>query len=147
MSTVEQLTKTFADNFVAAYRAHSIHFNITGEAFYSNHKLLQKVYEYGDDNTDTLGEMLRALQVNAPETISEILNYADLSDDLASGSDCDSMLQHVLDAQEHMIETYKTLYEIAEDNDDCDVANFAQDAIRAHKKFAWMLRSSLESDE
>jgi starvation-inducible DNA-binding protein len=147
MNTVDQLKETFADNYVAAYRAHSIHFNITGEGFYANHKLLQKIYEYGDENTDTLGEMLRALQEVAPETIGEILELADLSDDRADGTDCDTLLQFVLDSQEHMIDSYRKLFEAAEREADLDVSNFAQDAIRAHKKFSWMLRASLEQDD
>ena len=37
--------------------------------------------------------------------------------------------------------------EIAEEEDEDDIANFAQDRIRKHKKFAWMLRASLDNNE
>ena len=52
MSTTSQLTETFCDNFVNNYRQHSLHFNITGENFYGWHKLLQKIYQDGEDIQD-----------------------------------------------------------------------------------------------
>jgi len=144
MNTIEQLTETFCDNFVNSYRAHSCHFNIKGENFYSNHKLLQKIYEDSESIQDDLGELIRALDELAPETITDILGMADLSDTIAMGTDANSLLSLVLDGQEHMINSYGKLMLVANDEGHDDVANFAQDRIRQHKKFAWMLKSSLE---
>lgn len=144
MKTLDQLLETFADNFINSYRAHSSHFNITGDDFYSNHKLLQKIYEDSEAIQDDLGELIRALGAFAPETIGEILSYADLVD-LATGPTADDLLKLVLDGQEHMINSYRKLEEVADIEDEKDIGNFAQDRIRQHKKFAWMLRATLES--
>lgn len=143
MNTIDQLTETFCDNFVNSYRAHSIHFNITGENFYGWHKLLQKIYEDSESIQDDLGELLRALNVTTPETIGEILSKADLPDILASGTDSNSLLTLALDGQEHMENSYRKLEDIADEEGHEDIANFAQDRIRQHKKFAWMLRASI----
>lgn len=144
MNTHEKLTEVFCDNFVAYYRAHSTHFNIRGRNFYSDHKLLQKIYEDLQEQIDTIGELIRACGELAPETITDIVNTASLADS-TTGDSAMEMLQLDLDAQEHLIEAYKDLNEIAEEEDYEDIANFAQDRIRAHKKFAWMLRSTLDS--
>jgi len=144
MNTVDQLTETFCDNFVNSYRAHSCHFNIKGENFYSNHKLLQKIYEDSESIQDDLGELIRALDSLAPETISEILRTADMEDTTSNGTDAMSLLALVLDGQEHMINSYTKLMVIANDEGHEDVGNFAQDRIRQHKKFVWMLKASLE---
>jgi len=48
-----------------------------------------------------------------------------------------------LAGQEHMIDSYRRLEEIADAEGEKDIGNFAQDRIRQHKKFAWMLRSIL----
>lgn len=80
----------------------------------------------------------------APETIGDILNMSTLDDTIASGTDAMSLLSLALDGQEHMENSYRKLEEIASSEGHDDVANFAQDRIRQHKKFAWMLRSSLE---
>lgn len=143
MNTLDALTETFADNFINSYRAHSSHFNITGDDFYSNHKLLQKIYEDSEAIQDDLGELIRALGAVAPETISDILSYADL-DDSATGPTAEDLLAHVLAGQEHMIDSYRRLEEVADDEGEKDIANFAQDRIRQHKKYAWMLRATLE---
>ena len=144
MNTIDQLTETFCDNFVNSYRAHSCHFNIKGENFYSNHKLLQKIYEDSESIQDDLGELIRAMDTLAPETITDILSIASMSDTIAMGTDAMSLLTLVLDGQEHMISSYTNLMSIANDEGHDDVANFAQDRIRQHKKFSWMLKASLE---
>jgi starvation-inducible DNA-binding protein len=144
MNTLEQLTETFCDNFVNSYRAHSCHFNIVGENFYSYHKLLQKIYEDSEAIQDDLGELIRALDAYAPETITEILASADLPDTLAAGNEARDLLMLVLEGQEHMINSYVKLEEVADIEGHEDISNFAQDRIRKHKKNAWMLRASLE---
>jgi starvation-inducible DNA-binding protein len=143
MSTIEQLKETFSDNFVNSYRSHSLHFNITGENFYSSHKLLEKIYEDSEDIQDDLGELIRALDEFAPETISEVLSLADLPDTFASSTDSSSLLTLALEGQEHMIGSYQKLQEVSELEGHEDIENFAQDRIRVHKKFAWMLKASL----
>ena len=142
MNTELKLVEVFSDNFVTYYKAHSVHFNITGDDFYSNHKLLQKIYEDAQDAIDDLGELIRSMGAYAPYTIKDILAIADVEDD-STGETWEEELQLVLDGQNHMIATYRDLNKIAEEEDECDIANYAQDRIRTHKKFAWMLESTL----
>ena len=59
------LENTFAANFVAYYRAHVAHVNIKGRNFYQDHKLLETIYEYFQDNIDTMGEKIRTVQFRA----------------------------------------------------------------------------------
>ena len=144
MDTSQQLAETFADNFVMSYRAHSCHFNVTGEDFYSLHKLFQKIYEDSEAIQDDLGELMRALGDLAPETIGEILGLADMPDEPALGSAAEDLVTLLLQGQEHMIGSYEKLQQVATDDEHTDIANFAQDRIRKHKKFAWQLRATLE---
>ena len=144
MNTVEQLTETFSDNFVNSYRAHSCHFNIKGENFYSYHKLLQKIYEDSETIQDDLGELIRSLDELAPETITDILSLASMNDTTAYGTDASDLLRLVLDGQEHMVDSYEKLMSIANEEGHEDVGNFAQDRIRQHKKFIWMLKATLD---
>ena len=144
MNLADQIKETYSDNFVAYYRAHSCHLNIVGKNFYEYHKLLQKVYEDAQENIDTIGEIIRTLQEQAPETIGEILELASLDDSTRPGADAVDLIEFVLESQEHLIGSYTDLYEAAEEEEHCEISNFAQDRIRAHKKFCWMLRSTLE---
>ena len=144
MNTFEQLTETFCDNFVNSYRAHSIHFNITGQNFYSYHKLLQKIYEDSENIQDDLGELIRTLKTLAPETITDILNGADLQDTISYSNDPLDLLRLVRDGQEHMVNSYIKLNDVAETEGQVQIANFAQDRIRVHNKFIWMIDATLE---
>ena len=135
MDTLAQLTETFCDNFVNSYRAHSIHFNITGQNFYSYHKLLQKIYEDSENIQDDLGELIRTLKTLAPETITDILNGADLQDTISYSNDPLDLLRLVRDGQEHMVNSYIKLNDVAETEGQVQIANFAQDRIRVHNKF------------
>lgn len=142
MSFETKLTDVFCDNFVSYYRAHSCHLNITGRNFTSDHKLLQKIYEDAQEQIDTIGEFIRTIGEKAPETIQDIIDGSDLKEDTAY--DADSMLTIVLEAQEHLMEAYKELFDLATKATDQDIANYAADRLGVHAKFAWMLRSTLE---
>ena len=144
MNTTEQLIETFCDNFVNSYRAHSIHFNITGQNFYSYHKLLQKIYEDSENIQDDLGELIRTMKTLAPETITDILNGADLQDTISYSNDPLDLLRLVRDGQEHMVNSYIKLNDVAETEGQVQIANFAQDRIRVHNKFIWMIDATLE---
>jgi starvation-inducible DNA-binding protein len=144
MNTEIKLTEVFCDNFLNYYRIHSIHFNITGENFAANHKLLQKMYEDAQQAIDDLGELIRSMGAYAPMNITEILARADLGDDTTEEG-WRYELELVLAGQHHMIDTYKDLDRIAGLEDESDIANYAQDRIRTHKKYAWMLQSILDN--
>jgi len=142
MKLKDKLTEIFCDNFVAYWRAHSCHANITGRNFTSDHKLLGKIYADAQEQIDNIAEFIRTIGEQAPETIQDILDGSKLPEDTAY--DADSMLKIVLEAQEYMMDDYKELFEIATEATDQDIANYAADRIGTHAKFAWMLRSTLE---
>lgn len=144
MNTIEKLIEVYCDNFVAYYRAHSSHLNITGRTFGQDHQTLNKIYSDMQENIDTIGELVRACGEKAPETISDIIMGADLSDDVA-GTDAtsDDLLAFTLEALEHLIETYHELSDIATAENYPEIQNFAADRIRFHKKSAWMIKATL----
>jgi len=143
MTTTEQLTQVFYDNFVAYYRSHAAHANITGRNFRSDHKLLQGVYERRQAQIDVLGELLRTLQEMMPTDLSEIINNSELPTDAIEGT-ADELLQMVLDDLEQLRDCYIELEEIAEEDEHDEIANYAQDQILDLNKSIWMLRSTLE---
>ena len=139
------LEETFAANFVAYYRAHVAHVNITGRNFASDHKLLQKVYEDLQGNIDPLAEFIRTIGAMMPDSINTVLAISPFADDATAG-DADDLLQLVLDDQERLMDLYKELDAVAAEAGDVDIANYAQDRVGVHAKFRWMMRSTLELD-
>jgi starvation-inducible DNA-binding protein len=143
MHLKDSLEQVFATNFVAYYRAHVAHVNVTGRNFVSDHKFLQKIYEDLQENIDTLAEKLRTIQEFMPDSIAQVLSLSSRDDDAVMGSS-DELLQLVLDDQLQLIELYRELVMAADDEDHDEIANYAQDRLAIHERFVWQLTSILE---
>lgn len=137
------LEETFSNNFVAYYRSHVAHVNITGPEFPAYHKMLQKVYEYFQDNIDTLAEKLRSCRGMMPNSIHTVLDIAMLEDKATEGT-AEELLSTVLDSITVMIDQYHELYEAAEEVNYIDISNFAQDQIAILAKSRWMIEATLD---
>ena len=140
------LEETFAANFVSYYRAHVAHVNIQGRNFYQDHKLLQKIYEYFQDNIDTIAEKLRTIRAVMPHDLMTVCQLSPVMDFPTVG-EADDLLNDVLDAISDMIDQYHALNDAAEAVNYIDISNFAQDQIGQLAKFRWMLEATLEIDD
>lgn len=143
MNTAEQLTQIFKDNFVAYFRSHVSHVNITGRNFTADHELLGGIYESLQGQIDFIGELLRTLREYMPCDISEVLQDSHIDTGELSGS-ADYYLEMVLEDLDHLIDEYRTLIDVAEEEGHQEIANYAQDRVLALEKQTWMLRSTLE---
>jgi DNA-binding ferritin-like protein len=139
----EQLTQVFNDNFVAYYRSHAAHANVTGRTFRSDHKMLGGVYERRQAEVDKLGELLRTIQEFMPTDLFDILNNTTLPTDPIEGS-ADELLQLVQDDLEALRDCYIELELVATAEDHEEIANYAQEQILDLNKSIWMLTSTLE---
>ena len=143
MTTAEQLTLVFNNNFVAYFRSHAAHVNITGRNFRSDHKLLQGVYERRQAEIDKIGEILRTMQEYMPCNIMDVVNDATIPTDTIEGS-ADELLMAVMMDLEHLLDDYKELIVVAADENLEEISNYAQDQALDLEKSIWMLRSTLE---
>jgi starvation-inducible DNA-binding protein len=143
MTTTEQLTQVFNDNFVAYYRSHVAHVNIVGRNFYSDHKLLQKIYESLQEQIDTIAELLRSLYEEMPDSIDLVIQESHLPTDAISG-DSTELLSAIYDDIEHLKGEYEDLIKIATEEGHDEIANYAQDRVLTLSKQCWMLRSTLD---
>jgi DNA-binding ferritin-like protein len=143
MNTSEQLTQVFNDNFVAYFRSHAAHINITGRNFRSDHKLLQGVYERRQAEIDVLGELIRTVGEFMPCCISDILTDSTIADDMVEGS-ADDLLGSVRDNLADLKGCYEELMLIAESEGHQEIANYAQEQVLDLGKSIWMLDSTLD---
>ena len=140
---INKLTDVFNTNFVAYYRTHVSHVNITGRNFYSDHKLLQKIYEELQADVDTIAEFLRTLAAVMPESLGVVVDGSKIADLDVYGT-ADELLQSVLTDLTSLISLYRELEEEAELAEEDQIGNFAQDRETVLTKFSWMLRSTLD---
>jgi DNA-binding ferritin-like protein len=143
MTTAEQLIQIFKNNFVAYFRSHAAHVNITGRNFQSDHKLLQGVYERRQAEIDKIGEILRSMQEYMPCDIREVVADSAIPTDAIEGR-ADTLLETVMMDLEHLLEDFKALILIAADEGLEEIGNYAQDQALDLEKSIWMLRSTLE---
>jgi DNA-binding ferritin-like protein len=143
MTTQDQLQQVFANNFVAYFRAHVAHVNTQGRNFYSDHKLLGKIYADLQDQTDQIAELLRTVQEFMPTTLAEIMESSQITDMPCEGS-ADSLLEDVRADLEQLKMDHEELMIIAEDDGHKEIANYAQDRVLTLAKYIWMLDSTLD---
>lgn len=143
MTTAEQLTQIFYNNFVAYFRSHAAHVNITGRNFRSDHKLLAGVYERRQAEIDKIGEILRTMQEYMPCDIQDVVALSTIPVTAIEGS-ADALLESVMMDLEHLLEDFKELIVIASAEGLEEISNYAQDQALDLEKSIWMLRSTLE---
>lgn len=142
MTTQDQLTQVFKDNFVAYFRSHVAHVNIVGRNFASDHKLLGKVYEDLQGQIDQLAELLRSINEFMPDNISDIISGSEITDLPVSG-DADQLISDVMFDLETLKGCYEELIAVADAEGHLEISNYAQDRVLALAKHIWMLRSTL----
>ena len=137
------LQQLFATNFVAYYRAHVAHVNVTGRTFVSDHKMLGKIYEDLQGAIDPIAEIIRTTDAFMPTSLDQVLTNSDIEDSEVEGS-ADDLLNTVLADQLELIECYREVVTAAEDEGAIEIANYAQDRLLKHDTYVWQLRSILE---
>jgi DNA-binding ferritin-like protein len=142
MNTAEQLTQVFYNNFVAYYRSHAAHVNVTGRNFRSDHKLLGGVYERRQAEIDKIAEILRTMQEYMPTSIVDVCENSTIPTDAIEGT-ADELLESVMMDLEHLLEDFKLLITTASDEGLEEISNYAQDQALDIEKSIWMLRSTL----
>ena len=143
---IKKLAEVFGTNFVAYYRSHVAHVNITGRNFYSDHKLLQKVYENLQGNIDTLAEFQRTLETFMPESLADVMDLTAIPDDMVMG-DSDALLRLVCEDLQTLVALYRELETEAEMAGQDQIANFAQDQETILTKQIWMITSTIGDAE
>jgi DNA-binding ferritin-like protein len=136
------LRETFSANFVSYYRSHVAHVNTKGRNFYQDHKLLQKIYEYFQDNIDTIAEKLKTIRADMPVDLDSVVGLSSIIDLPTTGNSI-SLFEQVDEALEAMIDQYHKLNDAAEEVNYIDISNFAQDQIGQLAKFRWMVEATI----
>jgi DNA-binding ferritin-like protein len=143
MRTAEILTQLFKDNFVAYFRSHAAHVNITGRNFRSDHKLLEGIYTRRQDQIDKIGELLRSLDEYMPCDILQVVETSRMPTGAIEGT-ADELLLQVQDTLQSLLDDFKDLIYVADEEGLDEIANYAQDQALDIEKSLWMLRVTLE---
>lgn len=143
MTTQDQLQQVFANNFVAYFRSHVAHVNVQGRNFYSDHKLLGKIYEDLQAQIDLIAELLRSLGEFMPASLDEIMGTSRITITELTGS-AEELLAEIKADLEELKADYEELIAVADADGHLEISNHAQDRVLTLAKYLWMIDSTLE---
>jgi starvation-inducible DNA-binding protein len=134
---------TLANSFVMYFKAHSHHWNVVGINFSQLHDFFGDLYVDIFEAVDHLAEELRAMDTDAPRTMSEMYQYKTINEGNVAISP-EEMLQDLLIANAGVIDSLNKSMELAIAANEQGLADFLAGRIDIHKKHGWMIRSHLK---
>ena len=145
---MEELIKVmkiaFASENVYYVKASSFHWNIEGSNFPQYHTLLDTIYNEVYGARDAFAENIRKLGSYALGSNTAFLKYSAIQESNAVPAP-EAMLAELLADSEKIAKFMKVVFDLAEQNGEHGLSNFIADRQDAHKKHAWMLRSTLKN--
>ncbi len=138
------LGRLLADSYSLYLQTHNFHWNVTGPMFQTLHLMFEAQYTELSLAVDLVAERIRALGFPAPATYSEFARLTSIKE-IAGVPKADEMIRLLVDGQETVVRTARTIFPLAESASDEATADLLTQRIQLHEKTAWMLRSLLEA--
>ena len=138
------LGRLLADSYSLYLQTHNFHWNVTGPMFQTLHVMFEAQYTELSLAVDLVAERIRALGFPAPATYSEFARLTSIRE-VAGVPKADEMIRLLVDGQETVVRTARTIFPLAESAADEATADLLTQRIQLHEKTAWMLRSLLEA--
>lgn len=116
-----------------------------GGKFYQIHKLTQKIYEEMQDGIDTVAEHIRSLDIATPKTVED-LTYSTLP--AIPLEDCfsqDLIIAQLAANHNSLAMRFEELAAKSEAMGDQLTLDVGVERGRAHKKFQWLLKATLDA--
>ena len=140
---IQQLRVILSTNFVLYFKAHAFHWNVEGSDFAQYHDFLGDFYQAVFDQTDSIAEKIRMLDVYAPTSIGRLMELADIQEE-DSIPNAIEMLRRLKSDNDRFIFHVRAGIVAADQANEPAISNFLQDILDKHQKQAWMLRSFIK---
>lgn len=136
----DALADILADTYRLVFKTHAYHWNVTGPAFYSIHKLTQEQYEDMFEAADELAERIRALGQLAPMRMADIMGRSQI-EDLERTPSAGEMVEDLAADHERLAHRLHAVVELVEGRKDPVTDDLATERSAFHEEAAWMLRA------
>lgn len=137
-TTVNNLKSLIADNFLAYYKAHTFHLNVTGPNFAQYHELFGEVYDKLWDWHDILSEQLRQGGEKYSFNLKDICKHAALPDD-AVGKNVTGAFDAVCADLDALLSCAEKIYATADPALETVVGDYCADV----KKLKWKIDATI----
>ena len=136
------LSRLLADTYTLYLKTHNYHWNVVGPMFNTLHLMFETQYNELALAVDEIAERIRALGVRAPGSYREYAQLSSIAED-DDTPDAMTMIQRLVDGQEAVVRTARSVFPTAEKANDEPTADLLTQRMQVHEKTAWMLRSLL----
>lgn len=126
------------------FKAQSYHWNVEGPLFPMYHNFFGSIYEELYPSIDVFAEQLRMLGERAPSNLQSITRSSTIVEDETSVDMPHAMVQSLIDANQHVINSLNACYELADAVGEQGLVDIITNRMAEHKKHNWMLTSTLK---
>lgn len=137
------LSRLLADSYTLYLKTHNFHWNVTGPMFNTLHVMFMDQYTEQWTALDLIAERIRALGHFAPGSYAAYSRLSSIPEETGV-PDAMNMVRQLVEAQEAVARTARSLYPLVEKASDEPTADLLTQRLQVHEKTAWMLRSLLE---
>jgi len=137
------LSRMLADTYLLYLKTHNFHWNVEGPMFQTLHTMFMEEYTEAWNAIDLIAERIRALGHYAPGTYKEYVKLGSIKE-TDGVPKAEQMVKLLIQAQEAVVRTARSVLPIAEDADDQPTLDLLTQRMQIHEKNAWMLRSLLK---
>ena len=113
-----------------------------GSSFFSLHQAFEEQYTELFTAVDVIAERIRAKDALAPGGLSNLAALSGISE-LNEDADAETMVNHLLTANEKTLADLRTARDLAGENKDSESEDLLISRIQVHEKTVWMLKSFL----
>jgi starvation-inducible DNA-binding protein len=136
------LSKLLADTYTLYLKTHNFHWNVEGPMFNTLHLMFETQYTELALAVDAIAERIRALGHPAPGSYAAYAKLSSIKEETGMPK-ADEMIRQLVDGQEAVARTARTVFPSAEKAGDEPTADLLTQRLQIHEKTAWMLRSLL----
>lgn len=139
-----QLVQSLRDSMHLYQQTLLVHWNLMGGKFYSIHKLTQDIYKNMQEGNDTIAEHIRSLGIATPKTVED-LTYSTLpAIPLENCFNQEGIIAQLSTNHNTLAISFEDLARMSEEIGDQLTLDLAVERGRAHKKFQWLLKATLD---
>jgi starvation-inducible DNA-binding protein len=132
-----------SDTVTAKFIAHGYHWNVMGSDFTQFHDFFATIYESFDTAIDPLAEYLLKNGYDAPYMLTDFCEMSCIKEERIEDGDPRVMVLSLI----RIVETLKVeatkLFDIADELNAQDIANYAAELLDGYNKNLWQLKATI----
>jgi starvation-inducible DNA-binding protein len=138
------LVQCLRDSVYLYHQTTLVHWGMMGGKFFSIHKLTEMIYTEMQEGIDVIAEHIRSLDISTPKTIDDLLYSKMPQIPMDNCFDQEAIIKQLATNHNLLAKNFEELAKMSEANADQLTLDLGVERGRVHKKYQWLLKSSLD---